>query len=183
LDIIKKVDWIAWVQTPGPIPANSNIDFSTANTVAFTQLADDYITLGGTSSPANKNIYINEKKNVNLKVVFANQLLNRQLDMNYKIMQLIDKDLNVTLADNPEIGQRWFPLAIAVNYQDAFPTIKKYVQTIGRQKYILPVYTALVRNGYRNLAFQWYDEKKTFYHPIAAANIRKIIFSTIEEEL
>lgn len=54
------------------------------------------------------------------------------------------------------------------------------MQSIGRQKYILPVYTALARNGYRNLAYQWYNERKTFYHPIAAANIRKIIFSTLE---
>lgn len=98
--------------------------------------------------------------------------------MNYRIMQRIDADLNVTLAENPEIGQRWFPLAISVSYEVVFPTAKKYVQTIGRQKYILPVYTALVRYGYRNIAYQWYNEKKTFYHPIAAANIRKIIFSS-----
>jgi leukotriene-A4 hydrolase len=96
------------------------------------------------------------------------------------ILQRVDADLNVTLAENPEIGQRWFPLSISLDYTPAFPVAKKFVQSIGRQKYILPVYTALVRNGYRNLAYQWYDEKKTFYHPIAAANIRKIIFSSID---
>jgi hypothetical protein len=42
-------------------------------------------------------------------------------------MQKIDKDLNVTLDPNPEIGQRWFPLAIEQDYQDAFPAAKKYV--------------------------------------------------------
>lgn len=61
---------------------------------------------------------------------------------------------------------------------DAFPSAKIYAQTIGRQKYILPVYTALVRNGYRNLAYQWYSERKTFYHPITAKKIRAIIFSS-----
>ncbi len=89
----------------------------------------------------------------------------------------------MTTADNPEIGQRWFPLVISQDYVDAFPTIKTFVQTIGRQKYILPVYTALVKNGYRSLAYQWYNERKTFYHPIAAANIRKIIFSSKKEEI
>lgn len=98
--------------------------------------------------------------------------------MNYRILQRIDTDLQVTKAENPEIGQRWFPLAIALQYEVAFPTAKAYVQSIGRQKYILPVYTALVRNGYRNKAYEWYSERKTFYHPIAAANIRKIIFSS-----
>jgi leukotriene-A4 hydrolase len=98
--------------------------------------------------------------------------------MTYKIAQRIDKDLNVTLMDNPEIRQRWFPLVIGLDYQDAFPTIKAFVQSVGRQKYILPIYTALVKNGYRSQAYQWYNERKTFYHPIAAANIRKIIFSS-----
>ena len=49
--IIDKVDWIAWVQTPGPIPANSGINFETPNTIAFNKLADDYIALNGFSSP------------------------------------------------------------------------------------------------------------------------------------
>ena len=97
-------------------------------------------------------------------------------------MAKIDTDLNVTLAENPEIGQRWFPLSIALQYEQAFDAAKKYVQSIGRQKYILPVYTALVRFGYRSKAYQWYNERKTFYHPIAAANIRKVIFSTTYAE-
>ncbi|TNV81734.1 hypothetical protein FGO68_gene11354 [Halteria grandinella] len=176
--IISRVNWVDWVQTPGPIPAGSKINFETDESRAFQKLADDYIALGGYSSPANIDIYIKEDKNVNLKVVFNNQILQRQGDMNYRILSRIDTDLSVTASENPEIGQRWFPLAIALNYDKAFDTAKHYVQSIGRQKYILPVYTALVRNGYRNKAYQWYNERKTFYHPIAAANIRKIIFSS-----
>lgn len=178
LDIINRVDWVAWVQTPGPIPPNSNINYTTNNTVAFQLLADEYIRLQGRESPKNIQIYLNEKKDVNLKVVFNSQLLNRVNDVTFPMIQRIDNDLNVTKSENPEIGQRWYPLVIAIGYQEAFPTIKDYVQSIGRQKYILPVYTALVKNGYRSLAYQWYNERKTFYHPIAAANIRKIIFSS-----
>ena len=68
--IIDKVDWVDWVQTPGPIPANSGINFTTPNTVAFQDLGDAYISLGGNASPSNIDIYINETKDVNLKVVF-----------------------------------------------------------------------------------------------------------------
>jgi len=45
-------------------------------------------------------------------------------------------------------------------------------------KYINPVYTALVKNGYRDLAYQWYMEKRDFYHPIAAAGLRKILLQS-----
>jgi len=166
------------VQTPGPIPAGSNISFTTNGSIAFTDLAESYIALQGLATPANISIYLNEKKDVNLKVVFNNRLLERQAEMNLRILQRIDSDLAVSSEKNPEIGQRWYPLAISLSYERIFPTIKAYVQSIGRQKYILPCYTALVKNGYRSTAFQWYDERKTFYHPIAASNIRKIIFST-----
>jgi len=56
---------------------------------------------------------------------------------------------------------------------------KNFTQSIGRQKYIIPVYTALVRNGLRQTAFEWYNERKDFYHPLTARKIRNIIFSTV----
>ena len=102
--IIDSVDWVAWVQTPGPIPSGSNINYTTANTTAFQNLADQYIALGGDSSPANKDIFLNETHDVNLKVVFTSQLLNRQKDMNYKIATKVDRDLQLTDIKNPEIG-------------------------------------------------------------------------------
>jgi hypothetical protein len=65
------------VQTPGPIPPKSGIDFNTPASDSFLALADQYITLGGYSSPANIDIYKQETKDVNLKVVFNNELLSR----------------------------------------------------------------------------------------------------------
>ena len=102
------------------------------NSTAFSNLADEYIALRGLKSPSDISIYLNEKKDVNLKVVFTNQLLNRQDQISYTIMDKIDSDLSITDAENPELGQRWFPLAIAVNYDKAFAAAKKSVQTIGR---------------------------------------------------
>ncbi len=61
---------------------------------------------------------------------------------------------------------------------EAFDAAKDYVQSIGRQKYILPVYSALVKNGYRSLAYKWFIERKDFYHPITVKKIRAIIFSS-----
>ena len=87
-------------------------------------------------------------------------------------------DLKVTTDINPEIGQRWYPLSISQDYRPAFDAAKSYVQRIGRQKYILPVYKALVQNGYRNLAYQWFMERKDFYHPLTVKKIRAIIFSS-----
>ena len=75
--IVDRIDWISWVQTPGPLPPNNAINFTTVNSVAFQDLADEYIRLGGNASPQNIDIYIKETKDVLLKVVFASRLLSR----------------------------------------------------------------------------------------------------------
>jgi hypothetical protein len=74
-------------------------------------------------------------------------------DLSYKIMARIDADLNCTIAKNPEIGQRWFPMSIQLRYEVAYDNAHAYVSRQGRMKYILPVYQALVQNGRRDLAY------------------------------
>jgi hypothetical protein len=44
-------------------------------------------------------------------------------------------------------------------------------------KYINPVYQALVKNGRRDLAYQYFILNQNFYHPIAIAGLRKIILN------
>lgn len=44
-------------------------------------------------------------------------------------------------------------------------------------KYILPVYQALVQNGRRDLAYQWFIDNQNFYHPIALAKVRSIVLT------
>ncbi len=47
-----------------------------------------------------------------MKIIFLDRLVELSDSVTYKTMAKIDKDLNVTLDPNPEVGQRWFPLAI-----------------------------------------------------------------------
>lgn len=153
---IALVDWNTWILTPGPAPVK--LDFSTPSGTEFANIANDYISKKGSESATNYTDYL-KTTNPNLKVIFLDTLLHQVESVTPKIMAKIDADLDVTHDKNPEIGQRWFPLAIELNYADALPAAKKHVQSIGRQKYIIPVYTALVRNGMRNLAYQWFIER------------------------
>lgn len=145
-------------------------------------MAIDYVNKRGDKSADNYTAFL-ETTNPNLKVIFLDQLVTLSSSVTPKIMRKIDEDLKITGNRNPELGQRWYPLSIKINYQDAFPKAKNFTQSIGRQKYILPVYQALVRNGMRSLAYQWFDERKNFYHPLTAKKIRAIIFSSKGKEL
>ncbi|CDW82535.1 peptidase family m1 containing protein [Stylonychia lemnae] len=178
-DLISKVDWNAWIIQGGKNPYQ--LDYTTPDATTFQELADNYVRLDGyDQSPDNYMIY-NQTDNLNLKVILLQQLLVRTKYLSLQSMMKLDKDYGCTWDVNPEVGQRWFPLAIALQYQDAYDDAFSYVSTWGRQKYILPVYTALVRNNQKSLAIKWYNANVNFYHPIAAKSIRKIIFSGFEE--
>jgi len=106
---IAKVNWDLWVLGPGlsPVP----LDFSTPNATEFTNIALDYIARKGDSSAANYTDYL-QTKNPNLKVIFLDTLALSKDLVTPKLLAKIDADLNVTHEKNPEVGQRWFPMAI-----------------------------------------------------------------------
>ena len=60
-------------------------------------------------------------------MIFLSRLSDRASEVSYKLMAKIDADLTVTNAKNPEIGQRWFPLAIQTKYEPAYPKAQYYV--------------------------------------------------------
>ncbi|CDW80710.1 peptidase family m1 containing protein [Stylonychia lemnae] len=180
-NLLAKVNWVGWVQTPGAIPKDNGLDFTTDAATKMTAMANFYIDNFGQQSPTNIEDYT-KAVDPQIKTVFQNQLLSRQSDVTYDVLDRIDKDLNTTLDINPEIGQRWFPLCIAVGYDKCLDAAHKFVGRIGRQKYILPIYQNLVRYGKRNLAYQWFKESQTFYHPITAKKILNIILSSAEND-
>jgi len=147
-NIVQAVNWTLWIKESGgsPVP----LKFSTNTSIAASVLADDYINRGGNSSPANFTEYSTYYSN--LKVVFLLEFLARLSEMTPDIIFRIDRDLNITGDPNPEVKQRWYPLAIYVGYFPAFQSAHDWVSSQGRMKYINPVYKALNRYGFRHTA-------------------------------
>ena len=94
------VDWSAWVYTPGlpPTTSLSSVvlppDFTTTQSDESAQLALDYISGGGDSSPTGFEDYLSF--NSNLKVVFHDTLEANYDDVTSAILEKIDADLSVT---------------------------------------------------------------------------------------
>jgi len=87
----------------------------------------------------------------------------------------IDSYYNCTGDPNPEVKQRWYPLGISLNYVDVIEPSHQFVGSMGRLKYLTPIYQALQDYGHHDLGVQWYNEFKDFYHPIAAASVAKTL--------
>jgi len=124
-EILSVVDWEEWLNKPelAPVP----LDFTTDMSRIATSMALEYITLGGKSSPANKDTYFDFDSN--LKTIFHTTLLESANQVNLAIMSLIDQDLSVTSDPNPEVKQRWLPLGLGLNYDPAYDAADEFVSS------------------------------------------------------
>lgn len=95
--------------------------------------------------------------------------------MNIAIMTKIDEDYNCTGDIDPEVKQRWYPTGILLNYTAVFEPAKTFVSSMGRLKYLTPIYTALEDGGHHDTAMEWFNLNKDFYHPVAVSSLEKTL--------
>lgn len=101
-------------------------------------LALEYISLGGKSSPEDKDQYF--QFDSNLKTIFHTTLLENASQVTLPILSLIDSDFSVTEDPNPEVKQRWLPLGLSIKYNPAYDASHEFVSSQGRLKYLTPIY-------------------------------------------
>ena len=148
-------------------------DFTTPESDQATALALEYISLNGTASPANISEYFTYYSN--LKVVFHDTLQNNYSQVNTAILVRIDADLGCTVDIDPEVKQRWLPTGLGLYYTPVYEPAHTWISSMGRSKYLKPVYASLQDSGQHDLGVQWFDENKDFYHPVSATSIEEIL--------
>ena len=63
--------------------------------------------------------------------------------MNTAILAAIDACYNVTADIDPEVRQRWYSTGLYLYYDPVYPYAEAWVGSMGRNKYIIPIYTSL----------------------------------------
>jgi hypothetical protein len=114
------------------------LDFSNDKIDEAKQLALDFIALDGASAPPNWEDY--NTWFANLQVIFQDTLTQNVENLNIAIMTEIDSKYDCTNALNPEIKERWLPNGIMVFYTVVTPVAHDFVSSVGRSKYVKPVY-------------------------------------------
>lgn len=172
-EMLSDMNWDLWI-FQGGLPPNYT-DFTTVALNESKQIANDYVSLAGDKSPDNYTDYNNYTSN--LRVVFLEELLSPDNfdKVDEKIITKIDTDLNITMAEDPEVRQRWFPLGIKKNYTAVMEPAKTFVQSMGRWKYVKPIYKALLDSGNKDMAIEWFQEKQDFYHPYVVEQLKRLI--------
>ena len=90
-------------------------------------------------------------------------------------MSKIDEDLEITKSLDPECKQRWLPLGIKVGYKPVMQPAHDFVSSMGRIKYLQPIYQALLDTKQHAIALEWLHDNELFYHPQALDVIKKLL--------
>jgi leukotriene-A4 hydrolase len=76
---------------------------------------------------------------------------------------------------NSEIMTDWFVLGIQNNYTELNPEINKFLHKVGRRKYVLPIYKALMKNiKTKALAKAIFKSAKNNYHAVTRNSIDEL---------
>jgi len=170
--ILADSNWTEWL-FKSALPAPGTFDFSTPKGIEAENLALAYIALGGNGHPDNYQDYFEFYSN--LKVIFYETLSAHQSEMTIDLLNQIDKDYNTTADPDPEVKQRWLPIGLKIHYEPSYDAAHTWVSSMGRCKYLSPIYSALQDSGQHDLGVQWYNENLDFYHPVAITTEGRIL--------
>lgn len=95
-------------------------------------------------------------------------------------MEELDREHKFTESKNAEILSQWLLLAVQRNYAPAFGKLEEFLLTVGRRKFIKPLYAELMKAN-PALAQRIYARARAAYHPIAQATIDAIVTGSSRE--
>ncbi len=91
-------------------------------------------------------------------------------------MTELDKMFNFTNTGNSEIAFQWLMMSIKNNYKAADARLENFLMTIGRRKFVRPLYTELAKTpeGLKR-AQEIYAKARPGYHPITQSSIDAVL--------
>ncbi|WP_020533482.1 M1 family metallopeptidase [Flexithrix dorotheae] len=98
----------------------------------------------------------------------------RKLSDSVSISQMSELDLafHFTNTGNNEVLFEWLMLAVKKEYKPAYPKMEYFLKSVGRRKFIAPLYKAMAENPAQiNLGKRIYKQAKSNYHFVAVNTI------------
>lgn len=91
-------------------------------------------------------------------------------------MKSLDSTYHFSESGNSEIQCDWYQLAIKNKYETAYPYMEKFLMTVGRRKFLKPLYTALAKTpeGLAR-AKRIYAKARPGYHAVSAGTVDEIL--------
>ncbi|MEL7375135.1 MAG: leukotriene A4 hydrolase C-terminal domain-containing protein, partial [Pseudomonadota bacterium] len=88
----------------------------------------------------------------------------------------LDTAFGLTESRNNEIAFSWLMIAVRNDYEAAEPRLENFLTSIGRNKFLLPLYRALVANGKQAEAQRIFELAKPGYHPLTVKRNGAVVY-------
>lgn len=97
-------------------------------------------------------------------------------ELDRKKMADLDQAFHLTRSGNSEIAFQWLLMSIRNRYETAYPRLEEFLITIGRRKFIKPLYEEMAKTSEgKERALAIYRRARPTYHPIAVASIDEVL--------
>jgi leukotriene-A4 hydrolase len=91
-------------------------------------------------------------------------------------MAALDRVFHLTRSGNSEIAFQWLLMSIRNRYKPAYSRLEEFLLTIGRRKFIKPLYEELAKTPEgKQRALSIYRRARPTYHPIAVTTIDDVL--------
>jgi leukotriene-A4 hydrolase len=91
-------------------------------------------------------------------------------------LEKLDREFHLTESGNSEILAQWLEMSVAAGYRPAMPKLEQFLGSVGRRKFLKPLYTALMKTSEgRERARRIYAKARPGYHPIAQTTLDAIV--------
>ena len=160
-----KIDPNLWVYQPG-LPSNS----PAVGSVKFKALDSLLVKWAALS---NADVLKSAKLSSNESLYLISHLPeNTTIDQ----MKVLDQVFKFTSSGNAEIQSAWYVLSIKKGYQPANKNIEAFLTTVGRRKFLMPLYKELVKTPEgKKWAKKIYVQARPNYHSVAYNTIDELL--------
>ncbi|MBZ0113072.1 MAG: leukotriene A4 hydrolase C-terminal domain-containing protein, partial [Thermoanaerobaculia bacterium] len=91
-------------------------------------------------------------------------------------MAELDGAFGFTESGNSEILAEWLTRAIRADYEPAYPAVEQFLTSIGRRKFLMPLYRGLAgTEAGRVRALEIYAKARPGYHPVAVSSVDALL--------
>ncbi|MFV8780956.1 M1 family metallopeptidase [Microbulbifer sp. SA54] len=96
-------------------------------------------------------------------------------------LKALDEAFDLTQSKNNEIAFSWLMIAVRNDYQPANARLEDFLVSIGRNKFLRPLYRNMVEHGKTDEAKRIFEKAKPGYHPLTVKVNSKIIYGDDSE--
>lgn len=96
-------------------------------------------------------------------------------------MNDLDKAFSITNIGNNEVLFAWLEKSIMKQYKPAYPKLEEFLFTVGRRKFVAPLYEAMIATSQKDLAMKIYQRSRANYHAVTVGTVDEMLGMNVQK--